>query len=117
VDALFEASRKAPEPAALDRDVNSSSHAAGEGERPVARTATFNLFEEHQDFLDDFIRSGKRSFRRKPGVGVGAINKSAVLQELLELLEKDKGLQDTVLQNLEKKERSAGSRHDPRRNR
>jgi hypothetical protein len=79
------------------------------------RAATFNLYPRHQDFLDDFVRRGKREFRRKTSIGVGAINKSLVLQTLLEFLEEDDVLQGDLLARLEEKERQEGSRHAPQR--
>lgn len=100
VDAFFEENNAADEtPAPVD----------------VWRTATFNLFARHQDFLDEFVKTGKQTFRHKDTVGVGAINKSVVLQELLEKLERDEKLQQEILKSLEKKGREEGSRHDPRR--
>lgn len=81
----------------------------------VRKTATFNLFVRHQDFLDEFVKTGKQKFRHEDTVGVGAINKSAVLQELLEKLQADERLQQEILKRLEKKGREEGSRHDPRR--
>jgi hypothetical protein len=81
----------------------------------VRKAATFNLLVRHQDFLDEFVRTGKQTFRHKDTVGVGAINKSVVLQELLEKLQTDEKLQQEILKRLEKKGREEGSRHDPRR--
>ncbi len=81
----------------------------------VRRTATFNLYARHQDFLDEFVKTGKQTFRHKDTVGVGAINKSVVLQELLEKLQRDEKLQQEILKILERKGREEGSRHDPRR--
>jgi hypothetical protein len=69
----------------------------------------------HQDFLDEFAKTGKQKFRRKDTIGMGAINKSVVLQELLEKLQADEKLQQEILKRLEKKGRGEGSRHDPRR--
>lgn len=69
----------------------------------------------HQDFLDEFIKAGKQKFRHEDTVGVGAINKSVVLQELLEKLQSDKKLQQETLKRLKKKGREEGSRHDPRK--
>ena len=81
----------------------------------IRKTATFNLFVRHQDFLDEFVRTGKQTFRHKDTVGVGAINKSVVLQELLEKLQADEKLQQEILKRLEKKAKEEGSRHDPRK--
>ncbi len=81
----------------------------------IRKTATFNLLVRHQDFLDEFVRTGKQTFRHKDTVGVGAINKSVVLQELLEKLQTDEKLQQEILKRLEKKGREEGSRHDPRK--
>lgn len=81
----------------------------------VRKTATFNLSLRHQDYLDEFVKAGKQRFRREGKVGVGAINKSAVLEALLERLEGDKGLQQELLKRLEQKGKEEGSRHDPRR--
>ena len=81
----------------------------------MIRPSIFNLYGKHQNFLDSFVREGKQEFRKRD-VGVGAINKSAVLQEVLELLETDKNLQRKVIQNLEARQNTEGSRHDPGRN-
>ncbi len=100
IDALFEAPADQPPPQ----------------KEETWRAATFNLYPRHQDFLDDFVRKGKREFRYKASVGVGAINKSLVLQTLLEFLEEDeKTLQTALLARLEEKERQEGSRHAPQR--
>lgn len=80
----------------------------------ATQTSTFNLYVRHQSFLEEFVREGKQEFRRRD-VGVGAINKSAVLQEMLEILEADKVLQRKVMHNLESREKVEGSRHDPGR--
>ena len=106
VEALFET---APEEA-----TKSARRRAAPKDTPV--TSTFNLYSQHQDFLDDFVRQGKRQFRRN-GVGVGAINKSVVLQELLELLKADEELQERIIQTLERQGREESSRHDPRKRR
>lgn len=81
----------------------------------VRKTATFNLSLRHQDYLDEFVKAGKQRFRREGKVGVGAINKSAVLEELLEKLQGDKALQQELVKRLEQKGRDEGSRHDPRK--
>ena len=81
----------------------------------VRKTATFNLALRHQDFLDEFVKAGKQRFRRGGKVGVGAINKGAVLEALLERLEGDKALQQELLKRLEQKGKEEGSRHDPRK--
>jgi len=101
VDAFFEAG-ESPE------NLNAAS-------TDIRKTATFNLFVRHQDFLDEFVRTGKQTFRHRDTVGVGAINKSVVLQELLETLQRDEKLQQEILERLEKKGREEGSRHDPRK--
>ena len=115
VDALFEGSpprsRTAQEPA----NPKPKPAEASDAGRGVARPSTFNLYGNHQNFLDSFVREGKQEFRKRD-VGVGAINKSAVLQEMLELLETDKGLQRKVIHNLEVRQKTEGSRHDPGRN-
>ncbi len=79
------------------------------------KTATFNLPLRQLDFFDEFIRTGKQRFRHMDKVGVGAVNKSAVLEELLNMLERDERLKENVLKALEKKDRKEGSRHDPRK--
>lgn len=99
VDAFFEGEAAKEKPAPAD----------------VRKTATFNLFVRHQDFLDEFVKTGKQKFRHEDTVGVGAINKSVVLQELLEKLQTDEKLQQEILKRLEKKGREEGSRHDPRK--
>lgn len=81
----------------------------------IRKTATFNLFVRHQDFLDEFVRTGKQTFRHKDTVGVGAINKSVFFQELLEKLQVDEKLQQEILKRLEKKAKEEGSHHDPRK--
>lgn len=108
VDILFggSAQEKQPSPNAEEQVV---------AEHEQHRAATFNLYSRHQDFLDDFVRSGKRQFRRKSSVGVGAINKSVVLQELLEVLQADRELQTKIITNLEHKAREEGSRHNPKK--
>ena len=58
----------------------------------MVRPSIFNLYGKHPIFLDSFAREGKWAFRKR-NVGVGALNKSAVLQEVLELLDTDKSLQ------------------------
>jgi hypothetical protein len=46
----------------------------------------------HQDFLDELVKTGKQKFRHEDTVGVEAINRSVVLQELLEKLQADEKL-------------------------
>ena len=98
VDAFFEATPK-PEPKPEE----------------VRKTATFNLSLQRQDYLDEFVKAGKQKFRREGKVGVGSINKSAVLEQLLDKLQGDKGLQQELLKRLEQKGKEEGSRHDPRK--
>ena len=58
----------------------------------VVRPSVLNLYGKHPNFLDSFAREGKWAFRKR-NVGVDALNKSAVFQEVLELLDTDKSLQ------------------------
>jgi hypothetical protein len=119
VDALFEPSPQlSVSTSAQSKSVTAETPNASEDvQLEVPRAATFNLYGRHQDFLDEFVKSGKHEFRRRPDVGVGAVNKSAVLQELLEILKDDEALQKKVIRNLERKDRAEGSRHDPRKRR
>lgn len=110
VDALFDAAKE--EPAQPQR--RRTGRRSQAKETPI--TATFNLYPQHQDFLDSFVREGKQQFRKR-GVGVGAINKSAVLQELLELLKGDDAMKEKIVQSLERQGREEASRHDPRKRR
>ena len=81
----------------------------------VRKTATFNLPVRQQDFLDEFVRTGKQRFRHENKVGVGAINKSAVIEVLINMLETDEKIKVSLIKTLERKDRKEGSRHDPRK--
>lgn len=115
VEALFEpppAGEKTARNATSESNADLPPKSSKEAIREQPKTATFNLYPQHQNFLDEFVRQGKQQFREQH-VGVGAINKSAVLQELLEVLQRDDMLQKKVIRSLEKRERTKGSRHNP----